>query len=67
MRNRIILFKRYALSSPAWCFHDFYWIFIELAKIVFFEKQKGAQLSNMARGIRDGLAGKTGPVPQLSS
>jgi rhamnosyltransferase len=55
MRNRIILFKRYAFSSPLWCLYDFSWIFVELGKILFFEAKKREQLASTISGIKDGL------------
>ena len=58
MRNRVIVFQRYGFSSPAWCLYDFFWIFLELTKIVFFEKERGAQLRATVRGLRDGLRRK---------
>lgn len=63
MRNRVIVFRRYGFSSPAWCFHDFCWIFLELTKIVLFEKDKGRQLRATVRGIWHGLIGNTSASP----
>jgi rhamnosyltransferase len=63
MRNRIIVFRRYAFSFPGWCLHDFSWIFLELTKILLFENEKAAKLRQVARGIADGLAGRTGRRP----
>ena len=60
MRNRFVIYRRYALSSPLWCLYDFVWIFLELTKIILFEKEKGLKFRNMARGLLDGLAGKMG-------
>ena len=62
MRNRVIIFKRYAFSSPLWCLHDFFWIFLELTKIILLEQEKGSKFRNMLRGFADGLAGKTGTI-----
>lgn len=58
MRNRVIVFKRYAFSSPGWCLHDFFWIFLELTKILLFEKEKVRQLRATARGLWHGVRGK---------
>ncbi len=63
MRNRIVVFRRYALSSPAWCLYDFSWIFLELTKIMLFEKDKLAQLRAMCRGLWHGLTGDMGAKP----
>jgi rhamnosyltransferase len=63
MRNRVIVFRRYALSSPAWCAYDFFWIFLELTKIVLFEKGKAAQLRATLRGIWHGLIGRMDAQP----
>jgi rhamnosyltransferase len=62
MRNRIIVFRRFAFSSPLWCLYDFGWIFLEFTKILLFEKQKMANFRNALKGIADGLSGKTGPL-----
>jgi rhamnosyltransferase len=55
MRNRMIVFQRYAFSSLGWCLYDFFWIFLELTKIVFFEKEKAGQLRATVRGLWHGL------------
>jgi hypothetical protein len=64
MRNRLIVFRRYASSSPTWCCYDFIWIFIELTKIVLFEGEKLAKLRNVFRGLMDGLLGRMNKAPQ---
>src|SRR5262249_30573327 len=66
MRNRVIIYRRYAFSSPGWCFHDFYWIFLELTKIVLFEKEKVAKLLNACKGFAHGLIGKTGRLEHVT-
>ena len=63
MRNRIVVFRRYASSSPAWCMYDFAWIFLELTKIILFEKDKLAQLRATCRGLWHGLIGNMGAKP----
>jgi rhamnosyltransferase len=67
MRNRILIYRRYALAFPLWCLHDFAWIFVELAKMILFEKDKAAKLRHMWRGLADGLAGKTGPLNERAN
>jgi rhamnosyltransferase len=63
MRNRFVVFRRYALSSPAWCLYDFSWIFLELTKIILFEKDKLAQLRATCRGLWHGLSGNMQAKP----
>ena len=63
MRNRVVVFRRYALSSPAWCLYDFLWIFLELTKIVFFEQDKLGQLRATCRGLWHGLVGNMRAKP----
>jgi rhamnosyltransferase len=63
MRNRLIVFRRYAFFAPGWCLHDFFWIFLELTKILLFEQQKAAKLQHVMKGIADGLAGRSGQMP----
>jgi rhamnosyltransferase len=60
MRNRVYIYRRYALHFPAWCLWDFIWIFIELSKIIVFERERAAKLRNIWRGLADGFKGKTG-------
>lgn len=63
-RNRVILYRRYCFSFPAWCLHDLMWFFAELAKIILFEQAKAAKLASVAKGLIHGLIGKTGPLGQ---
>jgi rhamnosyltransferase len=63
MRNRFVVFRRYALSSPAWCLYDFSWIFLELTKIILFEKDKLAQFRATCRGLWHGLSGNMQAKP----
>lgn len=60
MRNRILMYRRYVLSSPGWVIVDFGWLFLDLAKILLFEDSKMAKLRNVAKGIAHGLLGRTG-------
>ena len=62
MRNRFLMYRRYAFSSPGWVIVDFGWIFLDLTKIVLFEDLKLAKLRNVAKGIAHGLAGRTGMI-----
>jgi rhamnosyltransferase len=62
MRNRILVYRRYASSAPWWCLRDFGWIFLELLKIIFLEQDKMAKLHNLTLGLYHGLAGKTGQL-----
>jgi rhamnosyltransferase len=60
MRNRVLMYRRYALRFPLWCLNDLIWLGLDLTKIVLFESEKGSKLFNVIKGILHGLAGKTG-------
>jgi rhamnosyltransferase len=62
MRNRVMMYRRHALSFPLWAANDFAWLLIDFAKIVFFERDKRAKLGQSFKGLRDGLAGVSGPL-----
>ena len=66
MRNRMVIYRRYALSSPLWCLYDFAWIFLEMTKIVLFEREKGSKFRHMIRGLADGLVGRMGQLGERS-
>jgi rhamnosyltransferase len=61
-RNRILVYRRYALRFPRWCLYDFGWSVLELGKVLVFESDKLAKLRNMLQGLTHGLLGKTGPL-----
>jgi hypothetical protein len=62
MRNRILVYRRYALAFPLRCLNDLCWIFLELTRILFFEGNKAARLRNALNGVLHGLAGKSGKL-----
>jgi rhamnosyltransferase len=62
MRNRFLMYLRHGRTFPFWAFNDFIWVLIDFAKIVLFESDKRAKLSQAFKGIRDAFAGVTGPL-----
>jgi rhamnosyltransferase len=60
-RNRLLVYRRYALQFPRWCLHDFGWFFLELGKVLVFEADKLTKLRNILKGLIHGILGKTGP------
>lgn len=54
-RNRVIVYRRYGLTFPAWCLHDFGWFFLELGKVLVFEKDKPAKLKSILKGLWHGI------------
>jgi rhamnosyltransferase len=63
MRNRVIMYRRYAVAFPFWVIKDFLWLCLDLTKIIVFEHDKSAKLRHAFKGLRHGLAGITGPLP----
>jgi len=61
-RNRLIVYRRYALKFPGWCLHDFGWLLLELGKVLVFEPDKLAKLRNILKGACHGVLGKTGAL-----
>jgi rhamnosyltransferase len=62
MRNRVIVYRRYAGAFPRWVMKDMAWMMLEFAKMLVFERDRAAKLSRAFKGIRDGLAGVSGPL-----
>lgn len=60
MRNRLVLYRRFLTSFPAWGFHDARWMLLELGRILFLEHGRKAKLHAAFLGIKDGLLGRTG-------
>jgi rhamnosyltransferase len=62
MRNRVIMYKRYASAFPFWVIKDFAWLCLDITKIIVFEHDKRAKLGHAFKGLRHGMAGVTGPL-----
>jgi rhamnosyltransferase len=65
MRNRVVLFQRYGLIFPLWALHDASQMLKELIRMACLEKERMPKLRCAARGIWDGLRGKSGRHPQF--
>lgn len=61
-RNRIIVFKRFFLRFPIATSREIGRLPLDLAKIIFFEKEKTKKISFTFRGILDGLMGRSGKI-----
>lgn len=60
-RNRIILYRRYAASRPAWVLADMYSFARETVKILCYERDRGRKIGALLSGLLDGVRGVTGP------
>ncbi|MDB9949586.1 glycosyltransferase family 2 protein [Porticoccaceae bacterium] len=59
-RNRILIWRRYALKQPFYLFWDFLSFTNTIMVIICCEDRKLAKMYYMLIGMRDGLLGKTG-------
>lgn len=59
-RNRLRVYRRYALSDPRWICHDIWSWFKEIVKLVLFESNRREKLAFAARGICDALCRRGG-------
>jgi rhamnosyltransferase len=59
-RNRLSVYRRYALSDPRWICHDIWSWFKEIVKLVFFESNRWEKLAFAARGVWDAIRGRGG-------
>lgn len=66
IRNRITMVREHFLAEPAWMTRQILSTFWEVTKISFLEQDKLAKLGMMARGLADGLVGRTGSFEQAS-
>lgn len=65
MRNRILLYRRYAVRFPKWFLRDGIWMILELGRMAVLETNRVSNLRAAFRGIWDGLTGRTGRHPQF--
>ncbi len=65
-RNRVLLYRRYAVRFPHWAGFELVYAAKVLAEIVFFEDRKSAKLGACCRGTWHGLLGRSGPPPRDS-
>jgi rhamnosyltransferase len=59
-RNRLRVYRRYALSDPRWIGHDMWSWFKEIVKLVLFESNRLEKLAFVARGEWDAIRGRGG-------
>ena len=59
-RNRLRVYRRYALSDPRWIGHDMWSWFKEIVKLVLFEENRLEKIAYMARGGWDAIRGRHG-------
>ena len=59
-RNRLRVYRRYALSDPRWIGHDMWSWFKEIVKMVLFESNRWEKLAFAARGVWDAIRGRGG-------
>jgi rhamnosyltransferase len=60
-RNRLRVYRKYALSETAWVIQDAYAWSKELLKLLLFEQKRIEKLTNMAKGAWDAMRGQAGP------
>jgi rhamnosyltransferase len=61
-RNRVHVWRTYWRSEPRYVAYDAKAAVKELVKLVLFEEDRRRKLRAIARGVRDGLRGVTGPL-----
>lgn len=61
-RNRIYVYKRFALSYPLWFLNDAFAFLKEIFKLMLYEKHKGTKLIAVFRGIVYGFCGRMGKL-----
>ena len=61
-RNHIILAKMYAFREPAWVIRTLYLRFKAFLLLLVLDDDRWSKLRLMSRGLRDGLAGRTGEL-----
>lgn len=59
-RNRFLVYKEHIRNEKVWIMQDIKEFFIELMKIILFERQKFRKIKSIFWGIKDALINKTG-------
>lgn len=62
-RNRLAVYRQYGGFDPYWLARDLKETLRNNAKLVLFERQRGAKLASILRGCWHGLIGRTGEAP----
>lgn len=60
MRNQVLIFRHYLLREPIWVLGNIWTRLKSLIAMCFFESGRTDKLKSTARGLLDGLLGKTG-------
>ncbi len=66
-RNRLRVYRRYAVSDPRWIGHDIWSWFKEIVKLVLFESNRLEKLAFVARGIWDAIRGRGGAYSRANA
>jgi rhamnosyltransferase len=61
-RNRVMIWRRHALAVPHWAVFDFCFAVFNTARVLLFERDRGAKMAAMLRGTWHGLLGRGGPI-----
>lgn len=63
-RNRVVMWRRYAVNFPHWAFFDLGFAAYNYFRVALFESGKVKKFQAMVLGTWDGLCGVTGPCPE---
>jgi rhamnosyltransferase len=61
-RNRLIVWRRYKRHEPFWVIRDMRRFVFETMYVVLYEREVGAKLPMILRGLRDGMRDVRGPL-----
>jgi len=61
-RNRLIVWRRYKRYEPFWVIRDMRRFLFETVYVVLYEREVGAKLPMILRGLRDGMRDVRGPL-----
>jgi rhamnosyltransferase len=65
-RNRLIVWRRYWRAEPRWVLRDVRHFLFEAAYVLLYEKQTGAKIAAIVRGLHDGLRNIRGAFREAS-
>ncbi len=66
-RNRLLVWRQFWRHEPAWVLIDMRHFVSESMYVVLYEKQVGAKVSMILRGLRDGIRNVRGPLKPVDS
>ena len=61
-RNRIYVYKQFAIAYPIWVSMDVYVFLKEITKLMLFERDRRTKLAAICRGIFHGFVGRMGKL-----